>query len=558
MKLNKFNRFNFWWFLFLVICILYALTYAGYGLDNNDTGFILGLAHQVYMGKVLYSDIYYVRPPISPVLHSIVFHWPLSYAPVYFDRLFVLLQISVYSALTGLIGGRLFSWSAAYTAAVSIVCFLFSAHAFPLMAWHTIDGVFFAVLAVYFLALIEKDGNWVYWLLSIICAFLAAGAKQPFYIVPLIIILAGFLFFPIKENLAVASGSILFGILLIGFALFPFISLPNILDAISSQTSLRDLASAGVVDYLRDFSKIRSLAVALPLLSVLLFAFFKSDFKNLRGFALIVVVYLIILNIGQFYYSATTFATPTSVFDSIFVVTFLFTLAMFFRSRERAWLIVILLHCISWASSISWGYTTTALYAGPSVILIGAFLWAPVEKSLSTKLSSVAIIPTTFFVFFLGHQYYYSLEGVVMMKDNTEKMENVSKKFKFIYSTMGQSLIYSELMNIANEYSAEKFVVLPNIPLSHVLNEAANPIGIDWPLNAEVGKFENEVIQKLDSSVDHVFFFRNARPAAEVDGKFGSRVTLHVLNGWPKIRETSNFSIYQNPHFRKNIPAKDY
>ena len=101
------------------------------------------------MGGSLYDQIIYVRPPISPILHSFVFYPPFSSLPIFIDRLFVFVQIAVYSVLSAVFVKRLFAWDNTFTVIVSALCFVFSVHAFPPMAWHTIDGIFFSVIALY-------------------------------------------------------------------------------------------------------------------------------------------------------------------------------------------------------------------------------------------------------------------------------------------------------------------------------------------------------------------------------------------------------------------------
>ena len=47
------------WPIFVLIILFYGFMYAPFGLDNNDSGFILGLAHQVFLGESFYDEIIY-------------------------------------------------------------------------------------------------------------------------------------------------------------------------------------------------------------------------------------------------------------------------------------------------------------------------------------------------------------------------------------------------------------------------------------------------------------------------------------------------------------------
>jgi hypothetical protein len=80
-----------------------------------------------------------------------------------------------------------------------------------------------------------------------------------------------------------------------------------------------------------------------------------------------------------------------------------------------------------------------------------------------------------------------------------------------------------------------------------MLAGSANPIGIDWPMNAEVGKSQAEVQRRLDTGVRFALVYKSAVPDPKEYGKYGSRITMHVMDSWKQVGESENFKLYENP-----------
>lgn len=534
------------WLMLLALVIFYIAAYAPMGLDNNDGGFMLGLSFQLFKGQNLYSDVLYVRPPLSPWLHEFVFFEPFSVAPVWSDRVFFYVQIAISSLLSSLVAKRLLGWGENQAAAVAAMAFMMSAHAFPPMGWHTVDGIFFSVLSLYTL-IFGLNHRYGMLILSAASAMAAAACKQPFYMVPpLILFLAIFL----------RGGHVAFLILLTSMlfmAALLFVGLrradmiPSFVQAISSQTNLNDLYQAGVLDYINDISGACLLLVLAPLGCGLFVSAMNVGGRRFQAGALLLASWLILLLMGRHYWRADNWSQPFALFDSVFFVTLVSSLAMAIFRRAPVWFVMVGMHGVAWASSISWGYQTTALYAAPSVIVIGHFLGLVVRDERVTRWLSFGILPLSFLVFLVGHHYVYSLEGPVRIFSNVEDMGRLSPVFKYIKSTPGQRALYHELTNLRKSYPEGAFVVLPNMPLAHLVLDESNPVGVDWALNVEIGKRMDEVLSRLRDKVAYAFVRKNSNPSPQTGGKFGSDVSVHVTRRWIAVGETSEFIVYRNP-----------
>jgi hypothetical protein len=336
---------------YVMLVALYCFLYAPIGLENNDGGFILGLSHQFSEGAELYNDIVYIRPPASIILHSLSFIAPFDVAPILASRIFYFVQIGVYSALTSLLVARHFKLEPAGFLFLSSLCFIFNAHNFPPMAWHTVDGVFFSVLALFFATLARAGSTSTIIgksFLAFAFAFLAALSKQPFYITPLLI---GFvLIYPISVRRIIITALTALTSAISAYAFLAWLlNVDAMLDAIGSQTNLRDLISAGVVNYARDWYGLRSLVSVGPLaLFLLIWAFGRLVGKDISPrplqLALALSVTIFLASMLQMFLATDRWVSPMAMLDSLFTITALVSLLETFRTRQAFWVVLTALH----------------------------------------------------------------------------------------------------------------------------------------------------------------------------------------------------------------------
>lgn len=536
---------------FFILYLAYCFLYAHIGLDNNDFGFMLGLSYQFFQGAELYKDILYVRPPLSVVLHSFIFSSIFESAPILISRFWVYAQIACYSWVASVIAAHVFKLSVQSFFLLAILSFMFNAHNFSPIAWHTTDGIFFGVLAIYF-ALKSKGNAYLFYFIAFTLSILSALCKQPFYIIPLLV----FLLINYTASLRQLLVSSFFLVLSLAFVYFSILSLFDVNSMkvyISAQTSVSDLFNAGFLNYLLDWVDIRVVLSVAPL-SFLLVYMSVHDFTNkpiinisLLRFCFVCATFFFILSILYTFTVSENRISLGSMFDALFIVTAALSLIYFFLTWSEKWLMLVILHAISWASSISWGYTTVSFFFTPVLIfclVISSRLFEGYR--FSYHISCFAAV-CSFLSFYAGHGYVYSLEGSVTRSSSTAHLGDVFPVFRGIYVQPEQVKMWDELKYFNQKYVGRN-TVGPNWPLYNVVFAGRNPLGIDWLLNAEIGSFQSLINTRLQN-VDYFFVFRNAKPSPYSDGKFGSAITLEVIQSW-KLEDASGayFDVYRNPN----------
>lgn len=166
-----------WWLLLPLAC---HGAFSWIGFSPTDDGWLQAVARRLLDGEVPHRDFIFVRPALSAYLQMPLVALGGDHV-IWLSRLWGWLTIGVLCWWwTGLVGARRLERYALYGAAV-----LFTAHAFPVMAWHTLDGLLLGTLAIR----LARDGR-------LGAAFFAAGTaalcRQNFaFFAPLLLLAVG-------------------------------------------------------------------------------------------------------------------------------------------------------------------------------------------------------------------------------------------------------------------------------------------------------------------------------------------------------------------------------
>lgn len=165
---------GFWWREALV------------GFHPTDDGFVLAQSWRLLLGETIHVDFTSPRP-----LGSAFLHLPDVISPTYtlaISRLLVVLQLLwIASATVSLASWRRGVGPASRFFLIGIA-FMLNIGTWPVMAWHTIDGVFLGITALWAVAMADGSSRpkpW--WALAWLLAGAAPLIKQGFVVVPLLV-----------------------------------------------------------------------------------------------------------------------------------------------------------------------------------------------------------------------------------------------------------------------------------------------------------------------------------------------------------------------------------
>lgn len=528
--------------LLLLAVITYLLFYGFYGWGDTDHGFIQALSYRITLGEVPYRDFIYVRPPLTPYLHSISQFLLPPHLQTLSERFlfFFFCGANVWLATLTLRTRFDFRQIGISPEFFAIIAFVFTVHNFPPMPWHTVDGILFGSLGLY---LISASKRWSIAYLGLFALLLAAMSKQSFY--PML--LAGpVLIWILRGGRPALKSSLAFGLTCGALILSVYLLDPELLQAFVQQTSgsgsWNDLFIAGVQQYLKAL-----FIVVLPLLMIRelnnkyeILAWFRDPMLLLFGLAMAGLLALTVFrSISQ-----ETHTPPSFGFgQACLLLTVLIALkGMWINPRSHSLLLSLVF--LAWCSGLSWGYLSPMLFFTP--LLFGCLYIAHQELDfVAPRYFYGIVLVLVAWVFALLYQYPYR---DVPREQMNYKAGTIFPALSYVYTGEPLYRKCEELARFSQEYEGS-FTVFPAFPLAHYLTQQKPVFPVDWAHNVEMGFTDNgpELIQILDTEVAHVFMERDKLDQLDIDTRYGSGISAYVQANWQLIQSGEFFDVYAPP-----------
>lgn len=529
-----------------LVCVaaasLLAWLYAPYGYNGLDDGFIQALSWRVVNGQLPYLDFVYIRPPGSVFLHAL----PLVMLPrglqVIFERWWFFVAVAAYSFMAAAILTRHFDLRAWRLPrhALGLLFFVASVQDFPPMAWHTVDGILFAVLAAFCVCSSRGTPGLV---IGAVCAVLAAACKQPFFAVPPAI-WAYVAFARGRRDAAIVGAFMAAAVGLALAALSGGGMLREALDQCTAQTRLASLFHAGVVSYARGAAYM-AVPLALAFVGTAAWRLLTGRVARLAGVAYALVVGIFVADIALTLVERR-FLTPAFNYPGALFCIAGLTLLAEARRRDaagapdrRGLAALALLLLVAWCGSVSWGYPTPVLFSAP--LWFGTFYCAATYLRAAPRRLVALALPLALVAQFAGYRYPYREAPRAAL---TEHLGDVLGTLDHVYSSAANRDRFAELQQLHERYP--RFTVLPALPSANYLTGTLPPVGVDWARDSELGGRAESLIAELEASGAHVFLERAAEPLCET-GPGCSALARHVVARWQVIEEGSHFRVYRLP-----------
>jgi hypothetical protein len=530
--------------------IMYSFLIGRYGLEDSDSGFIIGMGWRILNGELPYKDFLYVRPPLSPYLSAFYLWLTPKYGQVFLLRLINNFQLLLQVFLTLLILSKKYNFNK-YKIDLyvfTVLCYFITLTGTLNFQWHTTDGVLLAVLG-FFLLIHFENKKFIYFISGLFfCASMLT--KQNFIIIPFLCILYVFL-----EKGFVKSFLVLFGTIIGLFIFYYFLSYNNLTEnyllLTTGATNFKDLLIAGFVFY---FVKHEYLFVyiSMVIFSSIIYIGIrrkKPDFFikiNTQSFTILVAIFILFL--FSFTYVIVFESNERVIaFDRILpIVVILSFLYLFLLNKEllKKHYSLIVLIGFSWSSSISWGGMTPIMYFTP-IIFATYYLLFNYTDSLSNKHVNYVI----YFLIIgisLIHKIVPYRNGFLWKNQNNGI--DLTTKLAFIKVNNDFFNKHMEYKTILNKY--KNATILPSMPGVSYLYDQKNLFVIDWSMDVESNYKRSILITKINTCCDFILVEKkNLGQPIGTNGKFYSSVTNYVINNFICIDK--NFYYFDVYHGKK-------
>lgn len=525
----------------LLVPFFYFLLIGRYGWSDTDDGFLLGFAWRVHNGELPYRDFIYVRPPVSPYLHSIWFDLFPPRFIVAATRLVALWENWIIALLGAFV---LCKHCFAYDEmlrknwlAVALGAFLFSVCGLTPMPWYTNDGIFFALAAASILILRRGALASSFASLALV---LAAGTKQSFY--PFFFACLAYLLLRrrVRDFWAlIISGGVLAtsGVLVLRH----YGMLQNFASMTSGSLHRRDAVEAGIFMYATSslhFYKIFFIVTVLVFVACLLLKKrFRVEFFVLTFFASVLLSYFRIWHTHMQWVRMT----DGGYVQFLFLLCVVYAIWKIRTGGEKAagMLDLLLLLGISWCASISWGYKGPILFSAP--ILVGGYLFLAQFAASKRRLFAYGAAGIVATVLFASLYPYSDLDG--RLGDRID-LGAVDSHLSLIVSGEKTVKKLSEFRDLRKRFGGS-YVSLPAFGWSYIFANVQNPIAIDWPNKTEISNGEPLLESQVDHGVDYVIVDKTARPP---DDWVYVPLVGYVQSHWTLVDDGVWYWVYKNAH----------
>ncbi|KFF24507.1 hypothetical protein [Chryseobacterium vrystaatense] len=497
----------------LFFSALYFCFICTYTVDQWDLGFILSMIGRLQQGQIIYKDFDYVRPFFGLAFWDYL----LKFIPVtseYFiliSRFFVVIQTLIISTVIQ----KLMLEKVRFD--VTVLFSILFLNTFPILPWHTIDGIFFGVLSLYFYK--RK------WLWSTLIFLVFTGlVKQSFFIFSagvFLVILKDF-----YKNFKVEKKDLLLFILSLSFLLLIIYQYHIIEDIQIFWKQVFNLSVAGgfYENALAPYLYESNLTLLLVVCFLIFLYFLKIDKKYLDA-ALLVVFSLSVIypffNNGQY-----------MGIRSLFLI--LFVLFLKYDAQNR---LVFFLLLLGWSAAISW--------AGNNPIFLVFILLFIFINRTNLVLYFMVVSLVSFSLCRLKYTYQSDsiLYSPFIFTKHTPSVSGLlisENDYEYI----------SEANSILSEY--KNVVFLPGSPILDVIhgrfiNRAS------WELDVEYPSWKSD-FSKLEKNI---FAVDNKQIKIFNEGFYKSSFAVEIVRTRKVIKKTKYFTIY-GPLDQKYEPSMPY
>ena len=502
------------------------------GYNPTDDGFILAYSRRLLRLQVPHRDFISIRPVGSGLLHLP----ELLFGPYTF-------WVSRWVVWTefGIIGA---SWLVAMTRAagrrlptgveLSLVtaAVILSAHTFPMMAWHTVDGAMLCSAGIALCLSSQQRARVAGWLLL----GLAPLCKQNFAVVPI----AGLLLIPggdVRERLWLAvPGGLYLLVLLFGRAFTP---------ALQQLLGQSELTQVGWSAYVDNNSFVWGCCLGLAL---------AHAQRWIRPIGAAVVVGVgTVLATHHILASKALFPMPPNF--ALAGCAFGFAAGLILRREWFQGRIALLGFVLCWATSISLGYNTPAVAAGAAFLIIAVpLLTADCDGFLRKALVQIALCALVL----VGVVWFVQARMTKIYREPAAKrltrdLGGIMPGGRLLRTDPNTAAFIADLNRAVADFGGEHYALIPDFPGWWAVARASNPLPLDWfyPVEMPTTDIRNRAVAALDAGrgrfrliVQKVRADSLASGFAPLSDEY-SPVVQHARSTWRPVGETEFFVVYE-------------
>lgn len=527
-----------------VVPVIAHLAFSSLGFNPTDDGFILAQTRRILDGQVPHRDFITIRPALSPMLH-------IPLLKVFRDHVFIASRFVAWWEFAAIVTAWLYIMEKrlkytippAVFVALAIIGFTTSAHIFPIMVWHTIDGLLLATFGILLAGSRSSTTQAVGYILvgcSTLCKQNFAG------LIPILLAAEGKLLsitrwiwclIPLAAYLVVIT--VLGG-------------LPDLVTQLTTETGILE---HGVFSYL--FSEGFFAGVLFGSYGLIFATRALSEKVHYRKYFIIAAVIIFLpIFVGQLRIASGHFLEQASfAIFGLVLGSVMYALANELPKRVDIIKTGSILLCLAWCVSLSHGWNSPALCTGPlacfaimCLMILGKELRGSIARAWYVGIAVLFAVSIVCFTHARLNHIYREHPARELVYD----LGGVVRGLAGIKTNRATYAFLSDLSDITKNLENHRFCVLPDCSCIWVALPKQNPIPIEWPHALEISKPElvERIISTIQKNQDQMTVLLqkyNARSLAldRLEPVEQNDVVLFCRKHLKKVSETRFFEVYE-------------
>ncbi|WP_181775654.1 hypothetical protein [Amycolatopsis pittospori] len=494
-----------------------------FGFNPTDQGFVLAQVWRVLHGEIPQVDFLGPRPFGSAYLHLIDHLVP---APLMIGSAFVMmvqLTVATFALAALLTGTSPLAWGPlrlGLVFAAALVCL----NTYPLMAWHTVDGVFLVAVGWWLLDSGLRSGTrWRRWL-GLFCLGFAIIVKQSFlFAAPIGLLIL--LFHPAAPPKK--ASRLLGDVLVLGAAPVLYFGMVTVAGGLRSAIAQLSGGRQTWGESLFRFWTAEFAGRADPrtylvpvLLGVFVLALARGRlgepgrwFRAATALCVVAVVVFVVAD-GGFEHAGSW---PISL-----LWLFLAAAALDAVRRRRLPWQHLAIASLGWMASLSWGYPLPGLLAG--IFALGVLEAVAEDLPRPPKIAG-GVLGAAAFV--LATLQLLSAHDKAPYADRpqgelTKDLGDIAPSLRGIRTNPSVHRYVAQIRDCLDRYPASRVAVLPDNPFVATIFGVRNPFPVDWPLPMELtGDSPERMVEaakSLDREGNYLVLFETIEPVSLTAG----------------------------------------
>lgn len=538
--------------LILCLCLPLAghLCFSWAGYNPTDDGFILAGSRRILEGQVPHRDFISVRPPGSYLVHLPFVLWGGEFT-YWLSRAFVCLQFALIARAWAILAAKYLDVlrSPREQILLTLIVFSLGLHHFPIMAWHSLDAVFFSTMGI-LLATNPRPGLQVagYALLGF-----APLCRQNFLpVLPAALLLLGGWRRPV---LWLATGAPMAAFLCILCLLG---ALP---DFIQQMTAPTQLASEGFRPQLLSWWVLPGIIWALALAVIE-----RRPRRRFRWTGLMICA-PVLATAAALAVSVRCFEAASFVLLGLVAGLALLSHGSLGGAGRAPLGLPVLVVVLSWCVSISYGLNSPELMVGGLTAMALAYAWAaecdrsghlpnndrppiPILARPVAVLFSLAVLSVAALGWARCTHIYRDVAGWQLRYP----LANVLPGGQLLRSNVNTCGFLADIRAIEAQITTQEMAILPDVAGYWVQSARTNPLPVDWPLERELPSPElvQRVVDRLEANrgritilVQRVLAAKLGRELRPVPDEGYSPIVSYVRSHFSQTGQTRYFDLYR-------------